>query len=259
MRENAEGEVAKLDRQQFADWLKRQGAFHRRIVVLTGAGISAESGIPTFRGRDGLWRNMDPSDLFTPEALMRDPVLVWEMYDELRTRIAAASPNAGHYALAALGRRREMTLVTQNIDGLHQRAGSERVYELHGSLWRIRCTNCDDNCAHTHTPLSVLPPRCGRCGAVMRPDIVLFSEALPEDVLQYADQAVEQCDLMLVVGTSGVVYPAAALPMTARRRGALVLEINPQDTALTGEMDYVIRATAADALPWVVEVLVDEW
>lgn len=246
-------------RQQFADWLREQGAFLRRIVVLTGAGMSADSGIPTFRGKDALWREENPSSLFTPEALAHDPLAVWQMYDALRTRIAGAAPHAGHFALAALGRRRSPVLVTQNIDGLHQRAGSERVCELHGNVWRLRCPHCREFIEDARTPLPTLPPRCARCGAVLRPDIVLFSEALPEDALRRAWEAAECCDLLLVIGTSGVVHPAAALPVLAQQHGALTIEINPGDTTLSAQMDYTIRATAAAALPWVVEVLVDTW
>ncbi len=252
--------MSKSARQQFADWLRQQGAFLRRIVVLTGAGMSADSGIPTFRGNDALWREQDdPSRLFTPEALTHDPVAVWQMYDALRTRIAAASPHAGHYALAALGRRRAPVLITQNIDGLHQRAGSDNVCELHGNLWRLRCPHCGDVTEDTRAPLPAVPPYCARCAAVLRPDIVLFSESLPEDALHRAWAAAERCDLLLVIGTSGVVYPAAALPGAAQQHGALVVEINPCDTALSVAMNYTIRAAAAAALPWVVEVLVDSW
>jgi len=242
-------------RRQFAVWLRGQGACPRRIVVLTGAGMSADSGIPTFRGNDELWREENPTSLFTPEALRHDPVAVWRMYDALRARIAAAVPHAGHYALAAFGRRRAMVLITQNIDGLHQRAGSDSVYELHGNLWRLRCQHCRDVAEDTRVPLPALPPYCAHCGAVLRPDIVLFSESLPDAALQGAWKAAECCDLLLVIGTSGVVYPAAALPGAAQQHGALTVEINPHDTALSAEMDYTIRASAAEALPWVVEAL----
>ena len=238
----------------FRAWLQRHSP-PRRIAVLTGAGMSAESGIPTFRGQDNLWRGMDPSELFTPQALAADPRKVWEMYDELRTRIAAALPNAGHQALAALAGGRAVTLVTQNIDGLHQRAGSKRVLELHGSLWRLKCMRCGDLKEDARAPLPALPPRCAACGTVLRPDIVLYTESLPEDALTGAWKAAQRCDLMLVVGTSGVVYPAAGLPALARGSGALVVEVNPRETALTAQMDYVIRATAAEALPRMAEAL----
>ena len=223
------------EQQAFTEWLHAQGRAIQRIAVLTGAGISAESGIPTFRGRDGLWRGMDPSELFTPQALATDPELIWQMYDELRTRIAEATPNAGHYALAALERRCEVTLATQNIDGLHQRAGSVNVLELHGTMWRLRCMTCRHAEDNQQAPLPSLPPRCPQCAAVLRPDIVLFTEALPFAALEDAICAAENCDLMLVIGTSGVVYPAAGLPGVAATHGALVVEVNPYETALTAE------------------------
>lgn len=242
-------------RAQFAAWLA--GRRLRRLAALTGAGISAESGVPTFRGADGLWRQMSMAELFTPQALEERPLLVWQLYDELRTRIAATEPNAGHRALAALGRQRILTVITQNIDGLHQRACNEGVLELHGTLWRLRCDACGYREENTQTPLPTLPPACPECHGVLRPDIVFFTEVLPRQALFGAMLASEQCDLMLVVGTSGVVYPAAGIPAAARAHGALLLEINPEDTALTGEMDYVIRATAADALPWVAAALAE--
>ncbi|HEX2948052.1 MAG TPA: NAD-dependent deacylase [Armatimonadota bacterium] len=226
--------------------------FHT-ISVLTGAGISAESGIPTFRGRDGLWRGMDPEELFTPEALYATPALIWQMYDELRTRIAQAAPNAGHFALAELARLCKVTLATQNIDGLHQRAGSHNVLELHGTLWTLRCTSCEYAVENTTTPLNHLPPTCPHCTSLLRPDIVLFSEPLPVDAYTQALQAAENCDLMLVIGTSGVVYPAAGLPRVARAHGAVVVEINPTETSLTAEVDYAVHDSAASALPRIVK------
>jgi NAD-dependent deacetylase len=240
-------------REQFSAWLA--GRRVRRIVTLTGAGISAESGIPTFRGKDGLWRGKDPADLFMPDALAQSPQLAWEMYDELRTRIANAQPNAAHRALVELGRRRSLTLVTQNIDGLHQQAGSDGVLELHGNIWRLRCDVCRWREENRQVPLPALPPRCPGCGGVLRPDIVLFTESLPAAALSPAILAAEACDLMLVVGTSGVVYPAAALPGQAHARGAAVVEINPFPSALAGVVDFTVRATAAEALPWVVDIV----
>lgn len=226
-----------------------------RIAVLTGAGMSAESGIPTFRGADNLWRGTDPTALFLPKALVYRSREVWEMYDELRTRIARAEPHPGHYALAALARTHDVRLITQNIDGLHQRAGNEEVLELHGSLWRLRCTACPYRREDTEAPLPALPPACPRCGGLLRPDIVLYTESLPARTLDGAMQATETCEVMLVIGTSGVVYPAAGLPEIARARGATLIEINPTPTALSNRMHYALRAPAADALPWLVERL----
>jgi len=241
-------------RVRFTAWLARRRSL-RRLAALTGAGISAESGVPTFRGTGGLWQQMSMTELFTPEALAEQPLLAWQLYDDLRTRIAATQPNAGHRALAALARRRELSVITQNIDGLHQRAGSDGVFELHGTLWQLRCDACGYREENTRAPLPALPPVCPQCRGVLRPDIVFFTESLPDAALSGAIRAAERCDLMLVIGTSGVVYPAAALPGAARARGALLVEINPEDTALTRTMDYAIRATAAEALPWVAEAL----
>jgi NAD-dependent deacetylase len=165
-------------------------------------------------------------------------------------------PNAGHQALAELAQQRALTVITQNIDGLHQRAGSEGVLELHGTLWQLRCDACGYREENTEAPLPALPPVCPGCSGVLRPDIVFFSEPLPDAALSGAILATEQCDLMLIVGTSGVVYPAAALPGAARSSGALLVEINPEETALTRTMDYSIRATAAEALPWVADTLI---
>ncbi|MHB9024807.1 MAG: SIR2 family NAD-dependent protein deacylase [Armatimonadota bacterium] len=240
------------DRIKFRVWYAQHRRRVRRIAVLTGAGISAESGIPTFRGRESLWRGMDPTELFTPFALSQNPLMVWEMYDELRGRIAAAEPNPGHIALKRLERAREVVIATQNIDGLHQRAGSNHVLELHGSLWRLRCDVCGYAEENPIVPLTPLPPACPGCAGILRPDIVLYTEPLPVDVLEDARLAAEECDLMLVIGTSGVVYPAAALPAIARAHGALVIEVNPEPTALTDTADYIIRAPSAKALPWLV-------
>lgn len=239
-------------------WLAEHRDALRRVVALTGAGMSAESGVPTFRGDERFWRGLDPADLFTPQALVEHPLLAWQLYDELRVRIATTEPNPGHHALAALAGHRGVTLATQNIDGLHQRAGSSDVLELHGSLWYLRCTGCRFSAEDRRAPLPDMPPRCPQCGAFLRPDIVLFTEPLPIPIWQEAVQAVEACDLMLVIGTSGVVYPAAGLPSVARAHGAKVVEVNPGETALSGEVDFVCRATAADALPRIARALHSE-
>ena len=221
------------------------------IAVLTGAGISAESGVPTFRGPGGLWRTYRPEDLATPQAFRRDPRLVWEWYDWRRGLIAACRPNAAHRVLAEMERRVEaFTLITQNVDGLHQRAGSRRVVELHGSIWRLRCTlECGPAWEDHRVPLDPLPPVCPRCGAPARPDVVWFGESLPEAALEAALVAVERCRLMLVIGTSALVQPAASLPLLALERGAHVVEINPEPTPLSSLVDEVIREPAAVGLP----------
>ena len=233
----------------------RMLATARAVAVLTGAGVSAESGVPTFRGADGLWRNVRPEDLATPEAFARDPVLVWEWYRWRRRRMATVVPNPGHFALARMEVRiPAFTLITQNVDGLHARAGSRRLVELHGNIWRDRCSQnpahlferlpSESGGADEATPL----PRC-HCGALLRPDVVWFGEGLDPAHIEAAIAAVSTADLLLVVGTSSVVYPAAALPGTARQAGAHVVEINPEETPLSAGMDVVLRGPAGILLP----------
>lgn len=226
-----------------------------RICVLTGAGMSAESGIPTFRGtHDSLWSRFDPMRLATAEAWRDDPTLVWAWYRWRMQLVRDAQPNAGHLALAALAQRVPLSLVTQNVDDLHERAGSPVDAHVHGSLFALRCFAC----GHTHAGLldnyvegaqRVEPMRCTACSDRIRPGVVWFGEALPDDAWSAATDATTRCTLMLIVGTSGLVYPAAGLPALARRHGAVVMEINPQPTALSAEVDLVWRATAARALP----------
>jgi NAD-dependent deacetylase len=220
----------------------------RRITVLTGAGVSAESGIPTFRGPGGLWRERRPEDLATPEAFARDPLLVWEWYDWRRGVIAAARPNPAHEALARLEARHEhFTLVTQNVDGLHARSGSTAPLELHGSIWTLRCTDCGAERVDRSAPLDPLPPRC-RCGALERPGVVWFGEALPIETLERAHAAAAACDLFLLVGTSALVWPAAGLGEIAQRSGAHVIEINPDATPYSGRV-LSLRAKAGELVP----------
>jgi NAD-dependent deacetylase len=221
----------------------------KRVLVVTGAGISAESGVPTFRGPGGLWRDFRPEQLATPEAFARDPGLVWEWYDWRRQQLTSVRPNAAHEALAAFeSRAPEFLLATQNVDGLHGMAGSRRVLELHGSIWIVRCVGCravrDDRTA----PLPERPPKCA-CGALLRPGVVWFGEALPQDVLYESFQAARHAEVVLVVGTSSVVYPAAALPETARAHGAFVVEVNPEETNLTALASVSLRGTAVQYVP----------
>lgn len=230
--------------------LRRPGA----MAVLTGAGVSAGSGVPTFRGPGGLWRSHRPEDLATPEAFARDPVMVWEWYDWRRQRIAAAAPNAAHDVLARWSRRWPgVTLVTQNVDGLHERAGSRGVLRLHGSIWHVRCA---EGCAPGQTswrlddaPLTTLPPPCRHCGGVARPDVVWFGEPLDAEVFDQALDAVARATTVLVVGTSAQVYPAAALIAHHAGRGARVIEINPDQTAMSDRADVLVRMPAEAALP----------
>lgn len=219
------------------------------VVVLTGAGISAESGVPTFRGEDGLWRQYRAEELATPQAFMRDPTLVWEWYDWRRGLIANCEPNAAHRTLVDMERRCEdFTLITQNVDDLHHRAGSKRVVRLHGSIWQVRCTSEGIVRENHDVPLTQLPARCA-CGAALRPHVVWFGESLDGTVLEEAYAATENCDLMLVVGTSAVVHPAASLPTIAKSRGARLIEVNLERTPLSPYADEVVLGPAAEELP----------
>jgi NAD-dependent deacetylase len=219
------------------------------IVALTGAGISAESGVPTFRGEDGLWKQYRAEDLATPQAFSRDPTLVWEWYDWRRGLIASCEPNAAHRTLARMETRcKDFTLITQNVDGLHQRTGSKRVVELHGDIWQVCCTTENLVSENHEVPLPQIPLRCS-CGALLRPHVVWFGESLDPTVLEAAYGAAERCDLMLVVGTSAVVHPAASLPAIAKNRGAYLIEVNIERTPLSPYADEVILGPAAEELP----------
>lgn len=228
----------------------------RRVVVLTGAGISAESGVPTFReAQTGLWARYRPEDLATPEAFQRHPKLVWEWYASRQERVRQVEPNAGHRALVEMERRiAEFTLITQNVDGLHRRAGSQQVLELHGNLFRVKCF--DENRGVEHWPDSAeVPPRCPHCGGLLRPDVVWFGESLPEDALQTTEQVAARADLFLSIGTSALVYPAADLPFAALNAGATVVEINPQPTPLSRHVTFSLNGPAGVILPrWVEQV-----
>jgi NAD-dependent deacetylase len=213
------------------------------IAVLTGAGISSESGIPTFRGSDGLWKNYRPEDLATPEAYAKHPSLVWEWYKMRFETVMKAEPNAAHHALVKLAREKQLTLVTQNVDGLHERAGSSDVLELHGNITKSRC----ERCRHLEALQEgfEIPPICKKCGSRMRPNVVWFGETLPQTVFQKAVQAFAKCEVALIVGTSGVVEPAASLARLAKQQGAVVVEINPTETPLSFFADVSLRMGAS--------------
>ena len=235
-----------------ASWIRAA----ERVVVLTGAGISAESGVPVFRGDGGLWRQFRPEQLATPDAFAREPELVWEWYLWRRSRIAEARPNAGHETIADWQRQRTgVTLLTQNVDGLHARAGSPPPIELHGNLWRVRCVNDCGFAAEDRWDAAARAVLKCSCGGWLRPDVVWFGEALNPAALDGATAAAEHADVLLVVGTSAVVYPVAALPQLARRRRARVVEINVDDTPLSGDVDAVLRGPAGQILPTLARAL----
>lgn len=220
-----------------------------RVLVLTGAGISAESGVPTFRGPNGLWRDFRPEDLATPEAFDRDPRLVWEWYEWRREGISPVRPNRAHLAVAQLEQRTPgFLLATQNVDGLHAQAGSRRMVELHGSIWRLRCTACQRVREDRQVPLPALPPRC-ECGALARPDVVWFGEVVPSAALERAFAAAREAQVVLVVGTSSLVYPAAALPRHAIDAGSFVIEVNQEETPLSSVAHVSFRGKAAELVP----------
>ncbi|MCA9811431.1 MAG: NAD-dependent deacylase [Nitrosarchaeum sp.] len=218
-----------------------------KIVFVTGAGISQESGIPTFRGKDGLWRKYDAMQLATIDAFHANPKLVWEWYNERRMNIFAAKPNNGHEAIAELENYIDVVVLTQNIDGLHQRAGSSKVFELHGSIVRIKCTVCDYQ-NDVITNFEQIPPKC-ICGNMLRPDVVWFGEPLPQNVWRQAMIHASQCDVMVIAGTSLVVSPANTLPIYAKQNNAFLVEINPERTIMTSDMDYSVRDSSARVLP----------
>jgi NAD-dependent protein deacetylase/lipoamidase len=223
-----------------------------RVSVVTGAGISAASGVPTFRGAGGLWRTYRAEDLATPAAFRRDPALVWEWYDWRRTLIAACRPNPAHDVLARWSVRDGFTLITQNVDGLHERAGTRDVIRFHGSIWELKCARqCDGMPAvweDRTAPLAVLPPGCPHCGGLARPNVVWFGEEIDRDVLRRCQGAID-CDVFLSIGTSSVVYPAAGLLHEAKRHGAATVEINPAATDAASVVDLAIAAPAEDILP----------
>lgn len=222
----------------------------RRVVVLTGAGISAESGVPTFReAQTGLWARYNPEELATPEAFRRNPKLVWEWYAWRQERVRQAAPNPGHIALVEMERRiADFTLITQNVDGLHRRAGSHQVLELHGNLFRAKCLD-EDRPVESWPDSEEIPPRCPRCGALLRPDVVWFGEMLPASTLHAAEHAALTADIFFSIGTSALVYPAADLPFSALAAGVTVVEINPQPTPLSPHVTFSLHGAAGAVLP----------
>lgn len=227
----------------------------KSLLVITGAGISAESGIPTFRGADGLWKNYRAEELATLDAFERDPETVWQWYDWRRSIIGKAEPNPGHLAIKELEDMFEsFLLITQNVDGLHSRSGIKNIVEIHGNLWRVRCTREGKVSMLMDIPLKSIPPKCD-CGAVLRPDVVWFGESIPSYALDLSFNILEQCDTLIVVGTSGVVYPVASFPQTVKDNGGYVVEVNVEPTPISAIADASLYGNSGDILPMVVKWL----
>ena len=253
---------------------KAEFAEAKNVVVLTGAGVSAESGVPTFRGAGGYWRTFSAPDLATPEAFRSDPSLVWEFYHYRRELMLTKSPNAAHKAIAEAQKRlrskgKQLTVITQNIDRLHQAGGAQDVVELHGALYRVRCTSCgaesenkdspiceslrgkgapDPDAANARIPAEDLP-RCTDCGGLLRPAVVWFGEGLDDEVLEVSAKALDDCDLCLVVGTSSVVYPAAMFAPQVAAKGVTVAEFNTESTGVTKRFGYHFCGPCGQTLP----------
>ena len=227
------------------EWLEQACS----VAVLTGAGVSAESGVPTFRDANGLWNQYRVQDLATPSAFARDPKLVWDWYNWRRCVLAEVKPNPGHLALAEIEKRVEaFTLITQNVDGLHELAGSRNILRLHGSVWSVRCLACGRESEDRRIPMPQIPPHCD-CGGLLRPGVVWFGESLPAEIWNAAQEAARSAELFLVIGTSAVVYPAAGLAELAKSSGARVVEINIAKTPLTGVLDEFLEGPAGELLP----------
>jgi NAD-dependent deacetylase len=226
--------------------LRGQGS----VLVLTGAGVSRESGIATFRDAGGVWEGVDPAAVATPQAFAANPSFVWRFYDARRAQAASALPNPAHRAIAALeATGRPFLLATQNVDGLHERAGSQQLVRLHGSLWRLRCTDCAAEHEDLQPTLEPLPPRCAACGAMLRPAVVWFGEPLPSLEFNRAERAARAAELVLVIGTSSLVYPAASLQTVALEAGAYVAEINPETTSFSTAANEHLAGPAGVVLP----------
>ena len=221
----------------------------KSVTVLTGAGISADSGVPTFRGAEGLWKNFRPEELASPEAFEHDPRLVWEWYNWRRELLATKSPNPGHHALVELEQRTErFWLITQNVDGLHAAAGIQNLSEIHGNIWKVRCTSCGIVTDNHDVPIEILP-YCHSCQGLLRPHIVWFGESLNPEDLQNSYDALQACEVLIIIGTSGAVYPAASFGSVAKDHGAYVIELNLDPTPNSDLVDVAIQGRAKDLVP----------
>ncbi|MBI2618566.1 MAG: NAD-dependent deacylase [Ignavibacteriales bacterium] len=226
------------------------------ICVLTGAGLSAESGVPTFRGDDGIWKKFKPEELASFDAFIRNPALVWEWYSYRKKVVGEVKPNAGHYALAQMQDLvADFTHVTQNVDNLHARAGCRGVLELHGNITRSLCIDCGRHAGESTQVIFTTVPKCEFCGGLLRPDVVWFGELLPAAAFEQSVEGARRCDLFLSIGTSGVVHPAASLPLIAREAGASVVEINPVYTDLSAHVHETLLGKSGDILPQLVTLM----
>lgn len=229
--------------------LKARLACATAVTVLTGAGISADSGVPTFRGADGMWKDHRPEELASPDAFARNPKLVWEWYNWRRELIATKHPNPAHAALVDLEHKvHNYWLITQNVDGLHPLAGSQRLSEIHGNIWKVRCTQCGRVTVNRDVPIAILP-ECTTCQGLLRPHIVWFGESLAAEDLQQSFEALRNCEVLLIIGTSGVVYPAASFGPIAKDNGAFVAELNLDPTPNSDLVDVAIQGHAKDLVP----------
>lgn len=247
---------------EFSERLLNSLLLARHVVAFTGAGVSAESGVPTFRGNEGIWSKFKPEELATMNAFLKNPSLVWEWYAARKKIIGSTQPNEGHVALAGMEKMfPSFAIITQNIDDLHRRAGNTTVYELHGNIRRNYCLRCGMSYTDDDILLLEMPPRCTRtgCAGMVRPDVVWFGELLPQDQWDDAERASAQADVFLSIGTSGVVYPAAMLPMLAKRNGAFLIEINPDQAAGSGIADEFLQGPSGVILPLLYDVLKSAW
>jgi NAD-dependent deacetylase len=231
----------------------------KKVVVLTGAGISAESGVPTFRGEDGLWKKFKPEELATFDAFISNPQLVWEWYEYRRKLISEVKPNPAHYGLVEMqGYFEDFHLITQNVDGLHQKAGSKEVIELHGNIKRNKCISCEKKFEEIELTSKEIPPKC-KCGGLVRPDVVWFGEMLPQEAINKACELSSKCDIFFSIGTSAVVYPAASLPLIAKKAGAYLVEVNLERTELSALADEVFLGKAGEIMPEIAGFIKNEY
>jgi NAD-dependent protein deacetylase/lipoamidase len=238
-------------KSEFIEKLKKA----KTLVFFTGAGISAESGIATFRGKDGLWNKLKPEELASFSAFMKNPDMVWEWYQYRRNIVESTAPNPGHYAIAEFEKYYDINVVTQNVDNLHERAGSTKIDELHGSIIRNFCMDCKTFYNHQDFEYDNKVPRCKKCNGLIRPDVVWFGENLRGDAFPNGERKAKECDICFVVGTSAIVYPAAYIPLTAKQYGAYLVEINLEPTELSTQTDYSIYGKSGEILPEILKLV----